>query len=68
MTANDEHLFEVTVDWKEGRTGIMTSEKLNSTIEVATPPEFPGGVKGIWSPEHLFTASVSSCFLPHSPL
>lgn len=62
MTANDEHLFEVTVDWKEGRTGIMTSEKLNSTIEVATPPEFPGGVKGIWSPEHLFTASVSSCF------
>jgi peroxiredoxin-like protein len=62
MTSNDEHLYEVTVDWKEGRTGVMSSEKLDSTIEVATPPEFPGGVEGVWSPEHLFTASVSSCF------
>jgi hypothetical protein len=24
---------------------------------VATPPEFPKGIPGIWSPEHLFTAS-----------
>jgi organic hydroperoxide reductase OsmC/OhrA len=32
-------------------------------IEVATPPEFPKGIAGIWSPEHLFTASVSSCFM-----
>jgi organic hydroperoxide reductase OsmC/OhrA len=32
-------------------------------IEVATPPEFPKGIPGIWSPEHLFTASVASCFM-----
>ena len=32
-------------------------------IEVATPPEFPKGIPGIWSPEHLFTASVSSCLM-----
>lgn len=32
-------------------------------IEVATPPEFPKGVPGIWSPEHLFTAAVSSCLM-----
>lgn len=62
MKATDEHLYEVTVNWKEGRTGVMSSEKLADTLEVATPPEFPGGVEGIWSPEHLFTASVSSCF------
>ena len=35
----------------------------NSCIEVATPPEFPKGIPGIWSPEHLFTAAVSSCFM-----
>jgi organic hydroperoxide reductase OsmC/OhrA len=32
-------------------------------IEVATPPEFDKGMQGIWSPEHLFTASVVSCFM-----
>lgn len=30
---------------------------------MATPPQFPGGVQGIWSPEHLFTASVASCLM-----
>jgi organic hydroperoxide reductase OsmC/OhrA len=34
-----------------------------SCIEVATPPEFPKGIPGIWSPEHLFTAAVSSCLM-----
>lgn len=32
-------------------------------ITVATPPEFPKGMIGIWSPEHLFTASVGGCFM-----
>ena len=32
-------------------------------IEVATPPEFPKGIPGIWSPEHLLTAAVSSCLM-----
>lgn len=30
---------------------------------MATPPEFPKGIPGYWSPEHLFTAAVSNCFL-----
>jgi len=44
----------------------MFSELNNETgncIEVATPPEFPKGIPGIWSPEHLFTAAVSSCLM-----
>ena len=32
-------------------------------IEVATPPEFEKGMPNIWSPEHLFTAAVSSCLM-----
>lgn len=58
-----KHTYDVELKWDEGRQGTLRSNKLNDTIEVATPPEFPGGVEGIWSPEHLFVASVSSCFM-----
>lgn len=63
MTTPDQHTYDLTVTWNEGRFGSMSSNKLNDSIKVATPPEFPGGVEGIWSPEHLFVASVSSCFM-----
>ena len=59
----DEHHYNVKVSWKEGKEGELSSEELNDRIKIATPPQFPGGVEGIWSPEHLFTAAVSSCFL-----
>lgn len=59
----DEHIYEVTIDWKEGRIGRMHSDVLEQEMDVATPPEFPGGVEGIWSPEHLFVASVGSCLM-----
>ncbi|WP_069130786.1 OsmC family protein [Rhodohalobacter halophilus] len=63
MSSDKEHNYEVNILWKEGRIGTMKSPILEDSLDVATPPEFPGGVEGIWSPEHLFTASVSSCFL-----
>jgi organic hydroperoxide reductase OsmC/OhrA len=31
-------------------------------LEVATPPEFPGGIDGVWSPEDLLVTAVASCF------
>ena len=63
MSKLEKHKYEVDLQWKEGRIGILSSDKLDDRIEVATPPEFPGGIEGIWSPEHLFVASVSSCFM-----
>ena len=36
---------------------------VKTTIEVATPPDFTGGIPDIWSPEHLFLGSLSSCFM-----
>lgn len=63
MTTADQHTYDLTITWNEGRIGTMSSNKLNDSIKVATPPEFPGGVDGVWSPEHLFVASVSSCFM-----
>lgn len=61
--SNQEHQYEVNINWNEGRMGTMSSPVLDEKIKVATPPEFPGGVEGIWSPEHLFVSSVSSCFM-----
>jgi organic hydroperoxide reductase OsmC/OhrA len=41
----------------------MHSPDLDDILPVATPPPFPKGVERIWSPEHLFTAAVSSCLM-----
>jgi peroxiredoxin-like protein len=47
----EAHYYNVDVNWSSDRKGIMCS------------PEFPKGIPGIWSPEHLFTAAVSSCLM-----
>lgn len=63
------HIYNVDINWNSERKGVMCSPELNllagksGCIEVATPPEFPKGIPGIWSPEHLFTAAVSSCLM-----
>lgn len=55
--------YEVNVNWEADRKGSMSSPVLNTKIEVATPPEFPKGMPGIWSPEHLLVAAVNSCLM-----
>jgi peroxiredoxin-like protein len=57
------HHYEVKLNWKSERKGLMSSPALNSNIEVATPPEFPKGIPGVWSPEHLLVAAVNSCLM-----
>ncbi len=59
----NEHHYEVNLHWKQDRKGEVSSPVLNDKIEVVTPPEFPKGIEGVWSPEHLFTAAVSSCLM-----
>ncbi|MEQ6168806.1 OsmC family protein [Ekhidna sp. MALMAid0563] len=63
----DKHIYNVDINWNQDRKGVMCSPELNTEanncLDVATPPEFPQGIPGIWSPEHLFTASVSSCLM-----
>jgi organic hydroperoxide reductase OsmC/OhrA len=59
----DQHTYQVKLNWIEDRKGILQSDDLNSKIEVVTPPEFPKGIPGIWSPEHLFVAAVNGCFM-----
>jgi peroxiredoxin-like protein len=57
------HYYQVRIDWKKERKGVASSNVLPESIEVATPPEFPNGIAGIWSPEHLLLASVNSCLM-----
>lgn len=65
----EPHYYNVDIAWSQDRKGMMCSPELNvnqasaGCLEVATPPEFPKGIPGIWSPEHLFTAAVSSCLM-----
>ena len=59
---SEKHLYEVSVNWNSEKKGTMSAPGLSS-VEVATPPEFPGGHAGIWSPEHLFVGAVNSCFM-----
>lgn len=60
---SDEHVYRTELNWVDNRRGIVRSPELQQVIEVATPPDFPKGMAGIWSPEHLFIASISSCFM-----
>ncbi len=58
-----KHTYNLDLEWQKDRIGQMSSPQLNEKITVATPPEFPKGVEGIWSPEHFFTGGVLSCFM-----
>jgi organic hydroperoxide reductase OsmC/OhrA len=59
----DAHFYTVNVEWLADKKGILTSPELAQNVEVATPPPFQGGIEQIWSPEHLFTSAVVSCFM-----
>lgn len=58
-----EHYYNVSVEWTEDRKGTLVSDELETTVEVATPPQFPKGMEGIWSPEHLFVAAINGCLM-----
>lgn len=59
----EPHFFNVNLNWFTDHKGEISSPELNDKIEIATPPPFPEGIAGIWSPEHLLTAAVNSCFM-----
>ena len=55
--------YQVQLQSSDAKTGKLDGWEAGlPTLEFAAPPEF-GGPGGIWSPEHLFVASVSSCLM-----
>lgn len=54
--------YPVSVRWTEEKRGVAISADGLPALEVASPPEF-GGHANVWSPEHLYVASVASCYM-----
>ncbi|MBK9744381.1 MAG: OsmC family protein [Saprospiraceae bacterium] len=59
----ESHIYQVDVKWMADRIGEASSPELLNKIDIATPPQFPKGMEGVWSPEHFFTAAVNGCFM-----
>ncbi|MBS1773329.1 MAG: OsmC family protein [Bacteroidetes bacterium] len=59
----EAHYYEVEVDWKSDRLGLMSSPDFDNKLEVVTPPQFANGIPNKWSPEHLLVAAVNSCLM-----
>jgi organic hydroperoxide reductase OsmC/OhrA len=55
------HRFPVSIEWQEGRLTTASSPG-KPELEVATPPEFKGGIPGVWSPEDLLVGATAACY------
>jgi organic hydroperoxide reductase OsmC/OhrA len=61
MSVVKDFRFPVSVSVVEGRL-TRASVPGKHDLAVATPPEFAGGIPGVWSPEDLLVASAASCY------
>jgi peroxiredoxin-like protein len=57
----DRYFYQTEVEWTGERHGDLRAPVLPE-LRVDAPPEFKGH-DGVWTPEHLFVASVNSCFM-----
>jgi peroxiredoxin-like protein len=57
-----EYRYRVSAAETTPRFGVAGAEGVPSQIAFSTPVEFQG-VKGQWTPEYLFLASVAGCFV-----
>jgi peroxiredoxin-like protein len=57
----DKYFYSTEVEWTGERHGDLRAPVLPN-LQVDAPPEFKGH-EGVWTPEHLFVASVNSCFM-----
>jgi peroxiredoxin-like protein len=57
----NSYSYSTEVEWTGQRAGDLRAPGLPS-LQIDAPPEFKGH-DGAWTPEHLFVASVNSCFL-----
>jgi len=61
MTIVKSHRFPVSIQWQEGRL-TQASAAGKPPLEVATPPEFKGGLPDVWSPEDLLVTATAACY------
>ena len=61
MKDQGSFLYRTEIEWTGERRGRLRSSNLPS-LDVCAPPEFQGQ-DGLWTPEHLYVASVNACFM-----
>ncbi len=55
--------YPVEIRWAGEKLALAASGRDTlPELAIASPPEF-GGPSGVWSPEHLFVASIAACFV-----
>jgi len=57
----NKYFYTTEVEWTGERHGDLRAPVLPN-LQVDAPTEFKGH-DGVWTPEHLFVASVNSCFM-----
>ena len=57
----NKYFYRTEVEWTGERHGDLRAPVLPNLL-VDAPPEFKGH-DGVWTPEHLFVASVNTCFM-----
>ena len=62
---NKEIQFDYRVKAIQNETRIckINAVEVETPIECVTPPEFPNGIAGMWSPETYFLASIAGCYI-----
>ena len=58
---DNNYSYNTEVEWTGERHGELRAP-VRPNLTVDAPPEFKGH-DGVWTPEHLFVASVNSCFM-----
>lgn len=61
MSESKPYFYETEIEWEGEKDLRITGGKL-PVIEAGAPPEFKGREEN-WSPEHLFVASLNSCYV-----
>ncbi len=61
MADTPTYFYETEIEWKGAKELQISSGKLPA-IAAGAPPEFKGR-EGVWAPEHLFVASLNSCYM-----
>ena len=57
----NQYYYSTEIEWIGDRRGDLSAPNLADLL-IDAPPEFKGH-EGFWTPEHLFVASVNSCFM-----
>jgi peroxiredoxin-like protein len=60
MAETNRYFYETEVEWKGDKDLKLSGDKL-PLIDAGAPPEFKGKENN-WSPEHLFVASLNTCY------